>query len=509
MLTSKEVLEKTGISRATLNNYISWGIVPRPDVLPPEPQDGAAPRIGYVPGNIVECIEEIQRLKRDGWSITRIAEHFGGDLAAVPAPTQATQPTPGSAGATAAPPRGALAGLSIGQLDHPAYLVNDSFEVLWLNDAAGAGPWPEFARLPPESVSHGVFRYLLNGTQADSGPRQAVLRFHMGLAKQRGASLADLGRDLQGEQFRALERLFNDAERIDTGLVAQTRVSGGRPGVAPPLSLYAVHFREGILFLYIPGRAAAEEVSLLASDAVADDAGRKRIPALTDVAVLVTDLQHSALLWSELPAEEYFELINQIWLTVDPIFRRHRGTHGKHPGEGMVCYFFPQPDSSYLWNSVLAAWQMREAIRRISKEWQLRKGWTTELFMNTGIDEGLEWLGAFRSGAQGEFVVLGETVHRATRMSDFSRGGALWVTRNLMGKLRPQERARLKYGVHRGNNAGQEVFVPSIFSRVESLPVPAGADGANLAAIARLPITEIVDIADAGITDRSAARNLT
>ena len=49
LLTSKEVLEACGISRATLNNYISCGIVPRPEVLPPEPSDGAAPRIGYFP----------------------------------------------------------------------------------------------------------------------------------------------------------------------------------------------------------------------------------------------------------------------------------------------------------------------------------------------------------------------------------------------------------------------------------------------------------------------------
>ena len=31
-ITSKEVLSKTGISRATLNNYIKIGILPRPVV---------------------------------------------------------------------------------------------------------------------------------------------------------------------------------------------------------------------------------------------------------------------------------------------------------------------------------------------------------------------------------------------------------------------------------------------------------------------------------------------
>ena len=76
MLTSKEIIERTGISRATLNNYIASGLVARPQVLPPGPEHGAAPRIGYFPDDTIERVETIQRLKREGWSISRIAGHF-------------------------------------------------------------------------------------------------------------------------------------------------------------------------------------------------------------------------------------------------------------------------------------------------------------------------------------------------------------------------------------------------------------------------------------------------
>ncbi|MBE7941213.1 MULTISPECIES: hypothetical protein [Ramlibacter] len=77
MLSSKDILERTGISRATLNNYISYGLVPRPQVLPPEPGDAGAPRLGYFPDDTVERVETIQRLKREGWSLGRILDHFG------------------------------------------------------------------------------------------------------------------------------------------------------------------------------------------------------------------------------------------------------------------------------------------------------------------------------------------------------------------------------------------------------------------------------------------------
>jgi DNA-binding transcriptional MerR regulator len=93
MLSSKEILERTGISRATLNNYIAAGLIPRPDVLPPDPQDGGAPRIGYFPDDTIERIETIQRLKREGWSLGRILESFAAPGSA-PAIAAASYPPP-------------------------------------------------------------------------------------------------------------------------------------------------------------------------------------------------------------------------------------------------------------------------------------------------------------------------------------------------------------------------------------------------------------------------------
>lgn len=110
MLTSKDILERTGLSRATLNNYISAGLIARPEVLPPGPMDGDAPRIGYFPDDTVERIETIQRLKREGWSLGRIVEFFarGGDAAPV-APAEAGAP-PAPAPASLAPAASAPAG---------------------------------------------------------------------------------------------------------------------------------------------------------------------------------------------------------------------------------------------------------------------------------------------------------------------------------------------------------------------------------------------------------------
>jgi adenylate cyclase len=350
-----------------------------------------------------------------------------------------------------------------------------------------------------------VFKYLLHRRSAgDVDSRRQMLRFHLGLAKERGADLFNLCREMPREQAEVMERLYNEADRPEFGLVSHTYLSTVGPDARQPVCLYAVQFREGTLFVYVPGSPTAHR------DLVIGDLVRKRLPVLTQVAVLVTDLQNSTRIWSELPPEEYFDLINDIWLAVDPILRRHHGTQGKHAGDGMVCYFFPRPDGNYVWDAVEAAHETRDAMRQVSKQWQARKGWTTELYLNTGLNEGQEWLGMFESTSRTEFTMLGDTINHAARLSDFARSGAVWVTKNLIGKLTGEERARLRYGVRRKNSDGHDVFVSSVFSDVDGLTDPATPRSERLSDIARLPITEIVDIAAPDKrADRAAGQNPT
>ena len=64
-LTSKDVLERTGISRATLNNYIARGFLPRPVVSRPDSISSGGPRqIGHFAPDVIERIELIQQIGR-------------------------------------------------------------------------------------------------------------------------------------------------------------------------------------------------------------------------------------------------------------------------------------------------------------------------------------------------------------------------------------------------------------------------------------------------------------
>src|SRR6186997_254002 len=95
MISSKELLEKTGISRATLNNYISSGLLSKPLVQQVTGESSGPKLLGYFPDSALERIELIQQLKREGLSMGEIIARFGAGKPAEPQPkTAAVEPAP-------------------------------------------------------------------------------------------------------------------------------------------------------------------------------------------------------------------------------------------------------------------------------------------------------------------------------------------------------------------------------------------------------------------------------
>ncbi len=72
LLTSKDILEKTGLSRATLNNYIARCFIPKPIVSRPEITGKGPRQIGHFPPDVLKRIELIQEWKRGGMSMEDI-----------------------------------------------------------------------------------------------------------------------------------------------------------------------------------------------------------------------------------------------------------------------------------------------------------------------------------------------------------------------------------------------------------------------------------------------------
>lgn len=503
MISSKQLLEKTGISRATLNNYISLGLVSRPRLARPDSDSGSAPRLGYFPEEEVARVGTIQQLKREGLSMADIAARLreeskansSSPAAGVPSTRASGGISPASPTPSNLPPR-----LTLDELPYPSYMVDYSFEVVWYNDPARDQIFGGLPDLPPGSEERNLFRLAIDAR----GERDlsSFLQFHLSLAKGRlnPTRFAEVCRGIPASELVELQRMYADATVEQGRPVLHGTIDLDSSRLDTQQTVYASFFREGILIVLSPD--SAPTVSLMDFLAHRDEVIRgllkRRLPVLTHLAVLVADLQNSVRICSELPAEEYFELINEIWATLAPIFRKYHGTYGKHVGDGMVYYFFPQPDSNYLFNALLCAQEIKEAMRRLSKSWQLRKNWFNELYLNTGLHEGQEWLGTFQSSTSVEFVVLGDTINLASRISDFCRFGAIWASKGLVSQLTGNERSRVRFGVKRQGDDGREVFVSSSYAMVSTLADLSRDRSDKLNDIAALPITEIIDILPAG-----------
>lgn len=75
VISSVEIINKTGISRATLNNYIKMGILPRPLVRKPEDNRvSQAKQIGYFPFSVLRTLERIKQYKHEGRRMAEVCK---------------------------------------------------------------------------------------------------------------------------------------------------------------------------------------------------------------------------------------------------------------------------------------------------------------------------------------------------------------------------------------------------------------------------------------------------
>lgn len=509
MLTSVALLEGTGISRATLNNYIAVGLLPRPEVRRQAAAPGEAPTtLGYFPDWALERIRQIQQLKREGASMDDI-RHQLADAAepttqTAPPPPRQQLPSPVASAPADKPPmvekRSATVQasesvqVSVENIPYAAYMVNFEFQLIWLNALAQK----EFFagnQIPERAVDRSIVPTLLDWAADLPAPEQSNLfNAHLGLIKSRlprQTFSQNLG-DLPDAQRHWLMACYDQCPEPDNRIQHIVGLMHPDPDVGP-CQVLALGFREGVLIVYVPDKQDVDQLlkSISRRDTFIRSLLSQRLPVLTPLAVMVADLQNSVRICSELPPEDYFQLINQIWSTLDPIFREYYGAYGKHTGDGMVYYFFPQPDRNYLMNAVLCANKVRETMQGISHDWKVRKGWTNQLYMNIGLSEGEEWLGTFKTNTNFELVVLGETINICGRLSDLARFGKIWATKGLISKLSNTERSKIRYGVERDTPEGK-VFVNNSYAQVTSLLSSNEPRHAKLMDIATCAVAEVL-----------------
>ena len=510
-ISSLDIIDKTKISRATLNNYIKMNILPRPDVKKPGEASVRARMLGYFPETVIDIIEQIKAMKKKGYSMDSIIERLKKpEQPATPGET-IVQDESRSEDAPAEEkfiqseqtvsqmmPEETIEplNLTIKDIACPAYLVNNNFEIDWINAPAEASIFQQKIRAVKEPSARNIFRLLTRNASEGREKQDDFFDFHLGFVKEKVAK-SDLDKLYEGISLNEAESLKVRYDKIEmrprqTVNKALLKLCDHQGTLISNCAYYMV-FREGTLFIHAPLESSAQGIMDLFSCRfrVINDLLRQRMPTLVSFCVLVADLQNSVRICAELPPEEYFELINQMWACVEGSFKQYYGTYGKHTGDGMLYYFLKERDNQYMMNAVLCALEIRENIKKLNMEWKIRRGWLNELNLNIGINEGQEYFGTIPSAPSVEFTALGDSVNYAGRLSDFARHGAIWTTKNLMNKLTVEEKAGIRYGIRRIDQ-DREIIVENSFSRMIDMITQDNVKTSKFMDIATLAVTEIL-----------------
>lgn len=505
MITSKDIIDAAGISRATLNNYIKSGLLPRPLVGPPPADARGAKQIGYFPEEVLARLEHVKQLKSQGKSMEDIVAILVGksrseDQAPSAVQAQISPATRGS-GIRESVAYSRISDRSlrvtICDIESPAYLINRNFEVEWINQQAEDLVFGKKVRGLVDIESRNIFRLFferkssvqiddwtalitLHLTVLQSSINDLVLsRLYRGISGQESILLQDLYRSLPGKAVRG------DAFHLPVTL-ALTRF------IRKNFRVHTMNFREGTFFVFLPDDQANEDILDLLShrELVINDLLRRRMPSLVSLCVLVADLQDSVRISAELLPAQYFELINGLWESVAPSFEAHKAIYGKHVGDGLLYYFIDKPGDNYIINCINCAVELRENIKKFSKLWRGIKGWDNNLYLNTGINEGQEFFGTIHSANNVQFTALGDTINIAARLSEFAKNGEIWTTKNLVSKLSLEQRNQYCFGVHSKTRTGNG-FIRDSFARLSDLLTENNPHYGQLSSIGSLPVTEI------------------
>jgi len=503
LITSKDIIEKTGISRATLNNYIKMGILPKPVVGKPGPEQKGVKQIGYFPESVLESILKVKLLKQQGNSMDDIAAMFKSKVSeATSKPSSQIE----SVFERRSPEQAHLQiqpkatenelQVTIADIKSPAYLINHNYEIEWINKQAENEIFNRNIKAIVDIESRNIFRLLLNDKmRKDVRNWKETLLLHLTVLQDRIAknNISDLYEDITENEIAILKELYAEKSlSVQDNLyhLPVTLINEDRSR-----SSYWVHtmsFREGTFFVYVPTDSINNALLKMLSQRgkIINELLKNRMPSLVSLCALVADLQDSVKISAELLPGQYFELINELWQAVGPTFEKYKGIYGKHAGDGMLYYFIHKPGVNYLINAVNCAIEIREVMKELSSKWRLRKGWNNELYLNTGINEGQEFFGTIQAANNIEFTALGDTINIAGRLSDLAQNGEIWTTKNLISRLRQEERNMIRFGVHHQNQTGK-IFIRNSFSRISDIIKQDNLNNRHLSAIAGLPITEI------------------
>jgi hypothetical protein len=275
MISSKEVLARTGISRATLNNYIKLGIIPRPVVKRPGKSFKNVKSLGYFNKTVLEKIDKVKMLKKEGKSMDVISEIIreeekagkgqGGTrlrLTEVLRELRSKNELRSQYRQIDLKKKsgkeiyeGELK-ITFEEMRFPAYLVNFDLRVIWINPEAERKIFHQTVTGIRDEDSRNIFKLIFNwGFHSDVENWKDLLAYHMSFAKLKFTKtwLARLYKGISDKEADILEKVYDETDSNKNNIIKGTNINFlKKDGSMEKYCAYNMFFKEGILFVYVP-----------------------------------------------------------------------------------------------------------------------------------------------------------------------------------------------------------------------------------------------------------------
>lgn len=257
-ISSKEILEQTGISRATLNNYIRIGILPRPLVQRPLDPVSGVKKIGYFPFACLERIQTVQRLKREGRSMGEIVAFLRVEGTGSVKPRDPGALKEGLLVPAPEPERlrPMELRLSFDEITFPAYFLNYDFDLIWVNREAEVKLFKRSVRSSERQTFENIFKLLFHWEfHRHVVNWKNLVQFHMSHAKllKPGKTwISRLYRGISEAEISLLEKIYDHVQPVAAQTIRESYVSFlSKEGSSDLFRVHSLFTKQGILFIYV------------------------------------------------------------------------------------------------------------------------------------------------------------------------------------------------------------------------------------------------------------------
>lgn len=258
LINSKEILNKTGISRATLNNYIKAGILPKPIVRKPLEGLETVRKIGYFPYSVLDRLDTVKELKRSGHTIDEIAKRFKEESKEETTPSEKAQEKTRTE--TISTDRiidiEAELKISFEEIDYPAYLINKNFEIVWVNEGAEKKIFKQRVSRIIRGINRNIFKLFFHWELTSLIKNwKDLIAFHIAFAKSKFSHewIKKIYTGISEREAVILGELYEKTAKISGKTIAHRQIYFlNRDGTTKVYRVYSLFCNEGILFIYVP-----------------------------------------------------------------------------------------------------------------------------------------------------------------------------------------------------------------------------------------------------------------